>query len=50
MEDVSQSVFLYDIRKDPRRSKRLAEICVALLRRSRPRSISSKHGKTPRKS
>ena len=29
MEDVSQSVFLYDIRKIPEEAKRLAEICVA---------------------
>src|SRR5256885_12003212 len=29
MEDVSQSVFLYDIRKIPDEAKRLAEICVA---------------------
>jgi len=28
MEDVSQSVFLYDIRKIPDEAKRLAEICV----------------------
>src|SRR5258708_12595615 len=29
MEDVSQSVFLYDIRKVPDEAKRLADICVA---------------------
>ncbi len=29
MEDVSQSVFLYDIRTIPDEAKRLAEICVA---------------------
>ncbi|MGB5079295.1 MAG: DUF47 family protein [Burkholderiales bacterium] len=29
MEDVSQSVFLYDIRKIPDEANRLAEICVA---------------------
>jgi uncharacterized protein len=29
MEDVSQSVFLYDIHKIPDEAKRLAEICVA---------------------
>ena len=29
MEDVSQSVFLYDIRRIPDEAKRLAEICVA---------------------
>jgi len=29
MEDASQSVFLYDIRKIPDEAKRLAEICVA---------------------
>jgi len=29
MEDVSQSVFLYDIRKIPDEAKRLADICVA---------------------
>jgi predicted phosphate transport protein (TIGR00153 family) len=29
MEDVSQSVFLYDIRKIPEEARRLAEICVA---------------------
>jgi len=29
MEDVSQSVFLYDIRKVPEEAKRLADICVA---------------------
>jgi hypothetical protein len=29
MEDVSQSVFLYDIRKITDEAKRLAEICVA---------------------
>jgi predicted phosphate transport protein (TIGR00153 family) len=29
MEDVSQSVFLYDIRKIPDEAKRLAEICIA---------------------
>ena len=29
MEDVSHSVFLYDIRKIPDEAKRLAEICIA---------------------
>ena len=29
MEDVSQSVFLYDIHRIPEEAKRLAEICVA---------------------
>jgi len=29
MEDVSQSVFLYDIRKIPEEARRLADICVA---------------------
>jgi predicted phosphate transport protein (TIGR00153 family) len=29
MEDVSQSVFLYDIRRIPDEAKRLADICVA---------------------
>jgi len=31
MEDVSQSVFLYDIRTIPDEAKRLAEICVACV-------------------
>jgi predicted phosphate transport protein (TIGR00153 family) len=33
MEDVSQSVFLYDIRKIPDEAKRLAEICVVCAER-----------------
>ena len=35
MEDVSQSVFLYDIRKIPDEAKRLAEICVACAEKVR---------------
>jgi len=33
MEDVSQSVFLYDLRKIPDEAKQLAEICVACAER-----------------
>ena len=35
MEDVSQSVFLYDIRRIPDEAKRLAEICVACAEKAR---------------
>ena len=35
MEDVSQSVFLYDIRRIPDEAKRLAEICVACAEKAK---------------